>query len=166
MSKSLFLVALFTLSIAATRAQQPAKAAQSTAKPKIVFVCEHGSAKSIIAAAEFQQLALKNGFNVEVVSRGTIPDAEIPSTIRQGLRSNGIDVGSAKPVKVSEKDLAEAVRIVTFGPDLSQWLPQGVKALDWSATPSPSADYKASREYIVKHLEVLLGDLQKADVSK
>ncbi|MBI2685555.1 MAG: hypothetical protein HYX27_04500 [Acidobacteria bacterium] len=128
---------------------------------KVVFVCEHGAAKSIIAASEFERLARQKGLAVEVVSRGTTPDAEIAAGVRQGLLADGVDLGSAKPVRISAKDIEGAVKVVTFGPDLAEWMPKGAKALDWSATPSPGKDYRAARDYIRKQLEVLVGELKK-----
>jgi hypothetical protein len=46
-------------------------------KPTVVFVCEHGSAKSVIAAVEFKRMAKENGLDVNVLTRGTNPDPEI-----------------------------------------------------------------------------------------
>ena len=40
---------------------------QKPAPPKVVFVCEHGAAKSVIAAAEFKRLAKEKGLAVEVI---------------------------------------------------------------------------------------------------
>jgi protein-tyrosine-phosphatase len=134
---------------------------QTTQPTKVVFVCEHGAAKSIIAKAEFERLAKEKGLSVEVVSRGTTPDAEIASGVRKGLLADGTDLGSARPVKISAKDLEGASRVVTFGPDLAEWMPKGVKVLDWSAAPSPSKDYKEARDYIRKQVESLVGDIKK-----
>ncbi len=139
---------------------------EAPAPPKIVFVCEHGAAKSIIAAAEFERLAKQNGLSVRIVSRGTNPDAEIGTAVRQGLLADGIDLGAAKPVRISAKDLEDATKVVSFGPDLAEWLPKGGKAADWSATPSPSANYRAARLYIVKQLEPLLLELKKSQMQK
>ena len=150
-------IVLTALVVTAVWGQESAKRIE-----KVVFVCEHGSAKSIIAAAEFERLAKQKGIAVEVVARGTNPDAEIGAAIRQGLRQDGIDVGSAKPVKVSTKDLEGATRVVTFGQDLTEWLPKGSKAMDWSATPSPSQDFTATKEYILQQLEALTADMKKA----
>jgi arsenate reductase (thioredoxin) len=135
--------------------------AQPAQPRKVVFVCEHGAAKSIIAKAEFERLAKANGIAVEVVSRGTIPDAEIAAGVRQGLLAGGTDLGPARPVKISTKDLHGATAVVTFGPDLAEWMPKGVKTLDWSATPSPSKDYREARDYIRKQVEGLVGELKK-----
>lgn len=134
---------------------------QKPAPPKVVFVCEHGAAKSVIAAAEFKRLAKEKGLAVEVISRGTQPDAEIPPLVRKGLQADGIDIGAAKPVKVSAADLKGATKVITFGPDLQELLPAGLKAADWSATPSPSADYRAARAYIVKQLEALAAEMRQ-----
>src|SRR6266436_10065484 len=94
----------------------------SSSKPTIVFVCEHGSAKSIIAAVEFERMAKEKGLDLNILARGTNPDAEIPKLVRDGLKADGYDAGSLKPTKVSEKDLKGATKIVTFGPDLRPWL--------------------------------------------
>ncbi len=134
---------------------------QQPAAPKIVFVCEHGAAKSVIAAAEFRRLAKERGLHFDVISRGTVPDAEVDAGVRQGLKADGIDAGSGKPLKVSSKDLEGATRVVTFGPDLSPLLPRNKVALDWSAAPSPSKDYRAARDYILKQVEALLAELPR-----
>lgn len=141
--------------------QQPSTTGNKPAATKVVFVCEHGAAKSIIAAAEFERMAKERGLSVIAISRGTTPDAEIGAAVRQGLQSDGIDLGPAKPVKLSAKDMANASKIVSFGPDLAEWLPKDAKALDWSATPSPSENYLAARLYIVKQLEALIAELEK-----
>jgi len=156
------LVSLAMLGTFALKAQQPAaKNPERSSPKKVVFVCEHGAAKSIIAAAEFERLAKENGLAVQVVSRGTVPDAEIAATVRKGLLSNGIDIGPVKPVKVSMKDFENVSRVVSFGPDLTPWLPEGVKAADWSAAPSPSEDYQAARLYIVKQVESLVLQMKR-----
>ena len=137
-----------------------AQSGSPTAK-KVVFVCEHGAAKSVMAGAEFARLARKHGLAVEVVTRGTNPDAEVGAAIRKNLLGDGMDIGSAKPLKVTAKDLKDAVAVVTFGPDLSSLLPKGTRALDWSGTPPPSQDYQAARKYIMAQLEKLVADLQE-----
>jgi protein-tyrosine-phosphatase len=128
-------------------------------KPTVVFVCEHGSAKSVIAAAELARMAKEKGLDLNIVSRGTNPDAEIPALVRDGLKADGLDIGKMKPVKISQDDLKGATKIVTFGPDLAPWLPTGAKAADWSATPSVSENYRAASDYIKKQLAPLLREL-------
>ena len=136
-------------------------AQQTKVVPKVVFVCEHGAAKSVMAASELQRLAKERGLAITVLSRGSNPDAEIATGVRKELEAAGMDLGSAKPTKVSARDLTGAARVISFGPDLSALLPKGATVLDWSATPAPSQDYKTSREYILKQLEALLAELPK-----
>jgi hypothetical protein len=64
-----------------------------------------------------------------------------------------------KPTKVSENDLKNAAKIVSFGPDLEPLLTEGATVADWSATPSVSEDYRAARDYIRKQLETLVKEL-------
>src|SRR5258708_4839682 len=130
-------------------------------KPRVVFVCEHGSAKSVIAAAEFSRMARESGIDLDILSRGTNPDAEIPKLVRAGLKADGHDIGAMKPAKVSKDDLRGATKIISFGPDLKPLLAQGAAVADWSATPSVSDDYRAARDYIRKRLEDLLKEIKK-----
>jgi hypothetical protein len=130
---------------------------KSKAPPKVVFVCEHGAAFSIIAKAEFERMAKQHGMNFTILARGTDPNPEVSASVRQGLRSDGMEVGVEKPLKVTAADLKGAARVITFGPDLSSWLSDGVKPLDWSATPS--GNYRAASDYIRKQVENLLDDL-------
>src|SRR5260370_15066897 len=111
---------LFLFILDAALPAQQSKA--SATKPTVVFVCEHGSAKSIIAAVEFERMAKEKGLDLNIIARGANPDAEIPKVVRDELKSDGYDPGSLKPSKVSEKDLKGAARIVSFGPDLKPWL--------------------------------------------
>ena len=69
-------------------------------------------------------------------------------------------------MKLTAKDLADASKVVSFGPDLAEWLPKGAKSADWSATPSPGENYQAARLYIVKQLEPLIAELEKASKAK
>lgn len=148
---------LFLLGLGAVLAQDP----KPDTKPTVVFVCEHGSAKSVIAASEFERMAKAQGLDVKILARGANPDAEISKLVRDGLKADGYDVGTMKPTKVSEKDLKGATRIVSFGPDLKPLLADGALVSDWSATPSVSEDYRVARDYIRQQLEILLKDLKR-----
>ena len=134
---------------------------QEKSPPKIVFVCEHGAAKSVMAAAELERIAKERGLRVIAVARGSNPEPEISPLVRKELKAAGMDLGAAKPSKVSTEDLRGATRVVSFGPDLSTLVPKGTTILDWSATPSPGQNYSASRQYILKQLEEILAGLPK-----
>src|SRR5262245_20474816 len=59
--------------------------------PTILFVCEHGAAKSVIAAAYFDKLAKERGLNYRAVFRGTNPDLTLAAAAENGLKEDGID---------------------------------------------------------------------------
>src|SRR5260370_19887891 len=147
MQTSVLAVFLCGLSVVFAQSGKP-----PDAKPTIVFVCEHGSAKSIIAAAEFERMAKEKGLELNILARGTNPDHEIPKPVRDGLKADGFDVGAPKPIKVSRKDLKDAAKIVSFGPDLKPWLDHGTAVLDWSATPSVNENYPTAHDYIRSQL--------------
>src|SRR3982751_846284 len=53
--------------------------------PTVVFVCEHGAAKSVLASQYFEQLAKERGLKIRAISRGTNPDKEVGPAVRKGL---------------------------------------------------------------------------------
>src|SRR5689334_20064176 len=63
----------------------------------ILFVCQHGSAKSVIAAAHFNDLANKNGLPYRAIARGIHPDKEIPTYVKSGLAAEGLSIRGWQP---------------------------------------------------------------------
>ena len=45
----------------------------STSAPAVVFVCEHGAAKSVVATAYFNKLAAERNLPFRATFRGTVP---------------------------------------------------------------------------------------------
>ncbi|HYL75779.1 MAG TPA: hypothetical protein VEU96_16325, partial [Bryobacteraceae bacterium] len=109
---------------------------QSTAPTRIVFVCEHGSAKSMIAAQYFEQLAHKNGLAFTAISRGTDPEKQLNEATKKGLVKDGFDVSRLSPRRLTATDTEGAAMVISFGPDVSPVTKPGVKVEQWSDTPS------------------------------
>ena len=63
---------------------------------KILFVCLHGSAKSLIAAEYFNRLAAARPGREGSV-RGHGADDAIPPRVAQGLRDDGVEIGDRRP---------------------------------------------------------------------
>src|SRR5689334_20099632 len=92
------LVGITTMMLgAATSAAQSAKTKTEVNSSTVVFVCEHGAAKSVIAAAHFNRLATERGLPFRAISRGTKPDDAVAAGVRAGLASDGIDVSTWRP---------------------------------------------------------------------
>jgi arsenate reductase (thioredoxin) len=97
-----------------------------TTPPTVLFVCLHGSAKSVIAVEHFRRLAAERGIAVDAYLAGTEPDADVPPRVVQGLLAEGIDVRGRRPRPVTRADLERASRVVTFGCELSDFVPPGL----------------------------------------
>ena len=80
----------------------------------VVFVCEHGAAKSVIAAAYFNKLAGERNVDLHAIARGTTPDAELSPKAIAGLRIDGLIPEASAPIKLSLADVESAGRIITF----------------------------------------------------
>ena len=89
------------------------------AASQVVFVCEHGNVKSLMAASYFNQLAEQRGLRVRAISRGSAPDSNtVPQPVATRLRADGVDVSNFHPAKVEAAEVAEAARVVTIGTNL------------------------------------------------
>lgn len=124
----------------------------------VLFVCLHGSAKSLIAAEYFGRLAARRGLDVRATSVGTEPDADIPANVITGLLQDGIDVRDRRPRRLTTEDLAKASHVVSFGCDLSRVAPPGLAVERWDDVPAVSADFATARDAIVARLRRLLVD--------
>src|SRR5688500_10210927 len=69
--------------------------------PIIVFVCEHGAAKSVIAAAYFNKLAQQANSEVRAIARGTHPDRELSPKAITGLKDDGLSPTERVPQQLS-----------------------------------------------------------------
>jgi protein-tyrosine-phosphatase len=125
----------------------------------VVFVCLHGSAKSLIAAEYFGRLAAERGLDVRATSAGMEPDAEIPPAVMTGLLKDGLDVRGCRPRRLDPEELARASRVVSFGCDLSRIAPPGLAVERWDDVPAVSGDFAVARDAIVAHLRRLVGEL-------
>ena len=72
---------------------------------KIAFVCLHGSAKSLIAAEQFNRLATAKGLPFRATTSGPEPDAEVPANVVAGFKTRGIDVSGKTPTLIEADHL-------------------------------------------------------------
>jgi protein-tyrosine-phosphatase len=120
----------------------------------VLFVCEHGSAKSVVAAAHFNRIAANRGLPFRAISRGTVPDAEMAPAAVKGLLGDGLKPDDPAPTKLEQSDLDAAVRVVTFC-DLPPELEVAAPIERWEVLPV-STEYARSRDAMLAHIEQLL----------
>ena len=125
--------------------------------PTVVFVCLHGSAKSLIAAEHFTRLAVERGVAARATSAGVEPDPEIPPKVIDGLLQDGIDVRGRQPRPVAAGELARARRVISFGCELGPLVPLGIPVERWDDVPAVSENYGVARAAILARVEQLFG---------
>jgi len=145
---------------------QPVKTKAANATPEVLFVCEHGAAKSIIAAAEFNRMAKARGLPYRAVSRGTHPDAQFSEATLKGLKKDRLPEPKGKPQMVTSADVTRASRVVTLGCNLPDSVGGSAKTEDWNDISSPGKDYDSARKDIDRRLEKLLGQLSQTAAKK
>lgn len=121
----------------------------------IIFVCEHGAAKSVIAAAYFNKLARERNSVIHAIARGTHPDLELSPKAITGLRDDGLTPTEVVPQKLSLADVESAQRIITFCELPAEYQPK-VSVEHWDGVPPVSEDYQKARDEIVERINGLL----------
>lgn len=136
------------------RAEEPAT--------QVLFVCEHGSVKSLIASEWFNRMARERGLPLRAVSRGVEPDAAVPAGVAENLRKDGFPVAGLAPRRLEKSDVDRASHIVAIGVD-SPLLAQAKAPVEkWSDIPPASTQYESSRDAMRERLEALFRTLSAA----
>ena len=128
------------------------------AERTVVFVCLHGAAKSVIAAAYLRRLAGELGLDVGATSAGIDPEPEVPPKVAEALLKDGIDVRHVLPRRVTRAELMTAWRVVSFGCDLGHVAPLTLAVARWDDVPAVSDGFVAARDAIVARVRRLLED--------
>lgn len=98
----------------------------------VLFVCDHGSVKSLMAASRFDEAAARRGLRMRAVARGVNPDA------------------------------AGAARVIAIGVDLSLHDGAArMPIVNWNDVPPASIDYPRARDDLARRIEALLDEWQQ-----
>jgi protein-tyrosine-phosphatase len=126
-----------------------------------VFVCLHGAAKSVVAAAHFRREAAARGLAIDAVAAGTEPEPALAPAAVKGLAGEGLAPPRERPRMVTLHDVATATQVVTFGCDLSAWHPAS-PVTSWEEVPAVSDGYENARTAIAARIAALTGSLAGA----
>ena len=126
----------------------------------VLFVCLHGSAKSLIAAEQLNRLAKQHSVSAHAESAGIEPDAEVPAAVLAGLSIDGIDVHEYRPRQVTPERLSAATHVVLCGCELPPSLATISSVERWDDLPFVSDGYDAARTAIVERVEALPSELR------
>jgi protein-tyrosine-phosphatase len=139
---------------------QPRVAPRDT--QRVVFVCEHGTVKSVVAAAHFNKLARERGLPFVAVSRGTAPDSALPALVRDGLLADGAGPWRAAPTRLTEADVGGASLFVSFDQPIDDLVAGRAPVRHWDNTPSVMQGYMTGRDAIVARVTALVDELRRA----
>jgi protein-tyrosine-phosphatase len=129
-------------------------------EPTVVFVCEHGAAKSVIATAYFNKIAAERGLRARATYRGVNPQADLSVNAMKGLKEDGLAVDEHKPVPISQSDVDDATVIFAIGCKLPSNATASGKATNWDDVPDDRG-YGPTRDAIRRHVEDLVDRLLK-----
>ena len=125
----------------------------------IIFVCEHGAAKSVIAAAYFNKLAIDKGLELRAIARGTNPDNELSANTIAGLHEDSLTPTGNVPQKLSIEDMKSAQRIISFC-ELPEEYHRKTAIERWDDIPPVGENYEKARDAILERIESLMKELR------
>jgi protein-tyrosine-phosphatase len=133
---------------------------QTGPSPAVVFDCEHGAAKSLIATAYFNELAAERGLKARATFRGVDPQDDLSVRAIAGLQADGLEVPDGRPTAIGAADVAGATHIFAIGCTLPTMATATGKAQSWDDVPDEQG-YAPMRDAIVRHVKALLDGLPR-----
>ena len=131
-------------------------------KTTIVFVCEHGGARSTIASVYFNKMAQENQLSYQSIFRGLTPDSVITKETKKGLTEDEFETKSLSPTPLSEKDIDANTVFIS----LDCIPPPSYPMYDsWKGIPMISEDYVKARSAILKCVNKLITELKTKNVN-
>ena len=125
---------------------------------KVLFVCLHGAAKSVIAAEYLGRLARAAGRDVDATSAGVEPDDAIPEPVVRSLAEDGFDVSGRTPQRLTEAELARADVVISLGCSLDMGS-ASPRLATWDDIPAVSDGYGPARDVIIGRLRTFLAEM-------
>lgn len=127
---------------------------------KVIFVCEHGAGKSVVAAAYFNKIVKDRNLDWEASCRGTNPDEEVSAPTKEGLRSDNLLDPKLSPQKLAQGDTSNVEKIILFT-KLPDDFKTTINSEDWSSIPNIDAKYEVRREALIKKINEFFDSLEK-----
>jgi arsenate reductase len=122
----------------------------------VLFLCQHGGAKSVIAAAYFNRLAADGGLPfVAEAAASEEPYAAVVAPVADLLAGEGFAVEGLQPRRASESDFEDAAKVIRIGCDLPADVRAAVDDEAWNDVPAASEDLAGSVRAIRRHVEAL-----------
>ncbi len=154
-------IVLHVLSVAPF--QLGAQRSVARATKTVLFVCEHGTVRSLLAKVIFEEYAAEVGLRMHAVSRGTRADSVVPPWMLLGLAADHVALGTWHPQTLQPGDLANASYVVSFDIPAAATAGARIPRAQWDSLPSVSRDYATGRDAIKARVHHLVDSLKQAD---
>lgn len=140
-----------------------ARSAPPPAATEVVFVCEHGAAKSVVASQYFNKLAAERGLAIRSIARGAVPQAELSVSAVKGLQEDGLPPVAGTPRPLTAAEVRSSARVIAF--DCEQPAMQALRGMDacWDDVPATGDDYARARDRIRVHVEEMVEQIAARD---
>ena len=161
--RKLFQLAIPLMLSAAVALTGSAQQAGDQAPRTVLFVCEHGTVRSLLAKVLFDQYASQVGLRMQAMSRGTQADSIVPAWMQLGLGTDHVALGPWRPQPLRLVDLADAAYVVSFDVPLSATAGARGPREQWDGLPSVSKDYANGRDAIKLRVHALVDSLKRAE---
>ncbi len=136
-----------------------ARSAPPPAAAAVVFVCEHGAAKSVVASQYFNKLAADRGLAIRSIARGADPQAALSVSAVKGLKADGLPPGPGAPRPLTAAEVRRSARVIAF--DCEEPAMKALRGMDacWDDVPATGADYARARDRIRSHVEAMVDQI-------
>jgi arsenate reductase len=153
--RNVLIAGVAILMVCATQAAEPPPIRQ------VLFVCEHGNVKSLMAATYFNEQVRARHLPFRAVSRGLAPDSDtVPEFVKAPLMAEGYDVSSFRPQRLTDDDISASIRVIAISTALpADATSAAAQAEQWNDVPAASTDFARSRQSIRAHVAQLLDQL-------
>jgi arsenate reductase (thioredoxin) len=155
--------AVVLLASAAMSSRGEAQGERTRTEGTVLFVCEHGTVKSLLARVLFEQYAREAGLHMRAVSRGTHPDSAVAPWMTQRLTLDGVALGAWRPRALGPQDLAGASYVVSFDVPPAATAATRAPRAQWDGLPSVSQDYARGRDAIDARVHQLVDSLKREE---
>jgi arsenate reductase len=135
------------------------------ARPLVLFVCRHGAAKSVLAAAELERMAESVGIDIEARARGVEPAGETATAVLALLPDRASALRAQRPRRVSEDDIRASSLTITFNLDESELPTTAARTIAWDEVPAISEHPAEAREAIDRRIVDLLESMARGRVA-
>ena len=127
---------------------------------KVIFVCEHGAGKSVVAATYFNKIARDRNLDWQASCRGMNPDEEVSDATKEGLHADRLLDPALKPKQLTTTDLDGVEKVIHFT-KLPDDLKLQSKSEDWTELPNLESGYKARRDALISKINQFFDKLGK-----